>query len=98
MRRDIELVIRRLLRAPAFLLATLGTLTLGLGMFAVVYTAVQKIVIEPMPYRNPQPVRVMKTEPHERTRRGRFASSTIVSSCFAVICSKPRGTAHVARQ
>jgi len=50
--RDAELVTRRLLRAPAFAAATLGTLTLGLGMFAVVYTAVHKILIEPMPYRD----------------------------------------------
>jgi putative ABC transport system permease protein len=53
MRRDIGLAIRRLLRAPAFLTATVGTLTLGLGMFAVVYTAVHKVLIEPMQYRNP---------------------------------------------
>jgi putative ABC transport system permease protein len=53
MKRDVELVIRRLLRAPAFLTATVGTLTLGLGMFAVVYTAVHKILLEPMQYRNP---------------------------------------------
>ncbi len=51
--RDVELVTRRLLRAPAFVAATVGTLTIGLGMFAVVYTAVQKILIEPMPYKNP---------------------------------------------
>jgi putative ABC transport system permease protein len=51
--RDAELVTRRLLRAPAFVAATVGTLTVGLGMFAVVYTTVQKVLIEPMPYRNP---------------------------------------------
>ena len=34
-------------------IATVGTLTIGLGMFAVVYTAVQKILIAPMPYRHP---------------------------------------------
>jgi putative ABC transport system permease protein len=50
--RDAELVTRRLVRAPAFVAATVGTLTIGLGMFAVVYTAVQKILIAPMPYRN----------------------------------------------
>ena len=32
---------------------TIGTLTVGLGMFAVVYTAVQKILIDPMPYKDP---------------------------------------------
>jgi putative ABC transport system permease protein len=51
--RDAELVTRRLLRSPVFVGATVGTLTIGLGMFAVVYTAVQKILIEPMPYTNP---------------------------------------------
>jgi len=51
--RDAEIATRRLLRAPAFLAATVGTLTLGLGMFAVVFAVVDKVLIEPMPYRNP---------------------------------------------
>ena len=51
--RDAGFVTRRLVRAPAFVAATVGTLTLGLGMLAVVSTAVQKILIDPMPYRDP---------------------------------------------
>src|SRR5262249_42376286 len=51
--RDIELVRRRLVRAPIFAATTIGTLTIGLGMFAVVYTAVQKIMLDPMPYKDP---------------------------------------------
>jgi putative ABC transport system permease protein len=51
--RDIEMVTRRLVRAPAFVMATVGTLTIGLGMFAVVYTAAQRILIDPMPYKDP---------------------------------------------
>ena len=51
--RDIEMVSRRLWRAPVFAMVTVGTLTVGLGMFAVVYTAVQKILIDPMPYKDP---------------------------------------------
>src|SRR6185503_20244445 len=43
---------RRLVRAPAFTTATIATLTVGLGMFAVVYGAVNKIVIAPLPYRD----------------------------------------------
>jgi hypothetical protein len=46
----MELATRRLIRAPLFTLATVGALALGLGAFAVVYTAVQKILVEPMPY------------------------------------------------
>jgi putative ABC transport system permease protein len=51
--RDMERVARRLMRSPALTAAMVGTLTVGLGAFAVVYTVVQKILIEPMPYRNP---------------------------------------------
>jgi putative ABC transport system permease protein len=51
--RDLEFARRRLMRSPALVLAVVGTLTVGLGAFAVVYTAVQKILLEPMPYRNP---------------------------------------------
>jgi hypothetical protein len=37
-----------------FLVAVLGTLTGGLGTFAVVFTAVDKILLEPLPYKDPQ--------------------------------------------
>jgi hypothetical protein len=49
--RDVELVSRRLLRAPVFAVTTIGTLTIGLGMFAV-YTATRNL-IDPMPHKNP---------------------------------------------
>jgi putative ABC transport system permease protein len=51
--RDAELVTRRLMRAPAMAAVVVATLTIGLGMFGVVYTVVQKILIEPMPYDDP---------------------------------------------
>ncbi len=51
--RDAELATRRLLRAPALVLGVVGTLSIGLGLFAVVYTVVQKILIESMPYDDP---------------------------------------------
>lgn len=51
--RDAELAVRRLVRAPVFVLAMVGTLTVGLGAFAVVYTVVHKVLIEPLPYERP---------------------------------------------
>jgi hypothetical protein len=51
--RDVEIATRRLLRAPALVAAVAGTLTLGLGTFAVVYTVVQRMLIDPMPYEDP---------------------------------------------
>jgi hypothetical protein len=50
--RDIELVRRRLVRSPMFAASTIGTLTVGLGMFAFVATAVQRVLIDPMPYKD----------------------------------------------
>lgn len=51
--RDAELAMRRLVRAPAFSLSMVGTLTVGLGAFAVVLTVVTKVLIEPLPYQRP---------------------------------------------
>jgi putative ABC transport system permease protein len=50
--RDAEFVLRRLRRAPAFAIFTIGTLTIGLAMVAVVGAIVSKTLIEPLPYRN----------------------------------------------
>lgn len=51
--RDAEIAVRRLVRAPAFTLSIIGTLTVGLGAFAVVVTIVDKVLIEPLPYQRP---------------------------------------------
>ncbi len=51
--RDMEIALRRLVRAPMFMLAMVGTLTVGLSAFAVVYAVVQKVLIAPMAYERP---------------------------------------------
>jgi predicted permease len=51
--RDTEIALRRLVRAPMFLAAIVGTLTVGLGAFAVVYAVVQKVLLAPMAYERP---------------------------------------------
>jgi putative ABC transport system permease protein len=51
--RDTEIAVRRLVRAPMFMAAMVGTLTIGLGAFAVVYAVVDKVLIAPMTYEHP---------------------------------------------
>jgi predicted permease len=51
--RDPELAMRRLARAPLFVAAMIGTLGVGLGAFGVVYAAVHKVLLEPLPYERP---------------------------------------------
>ncbi|HVL66784.1 MAG TPA: ADOP family duplicated permease [Vicinamibacterales bacterium] len=53
-RRDAEFATRRLLRAPASAAAIVATLTVGLGMFAIVYTVFHKVLVEPMPHEDPE--------------------------------------------
>ena len=50
---QLNLAVRRLMRAPLFVLTTVGTLAVGLGAFAVVYAVVDKVLIEPLPYDRP---------------------------------------------
>jgi putative ABC transport system permease protein len=78
--RDVELVRRRLVRSPIFTATTIGTLTIGLGMFAVVYTAVQKVMIDPMPYKDPGNLYYVWRDygPSRDLKRGSLAGTDIV--------------------
>ena len=51
--RDTELAFRRIVRAPVFTLSIVGTLTVGLGAFAVTSAVVNKVLLAPLPYKNP---------------------------------------------
>ncbi len=52
--RDTQRAVRRLVRAPAFTLATAGTLAVGLGAFAVVWAVVDNVLLEAPAYERPQ--------------------------------------------
>ena len=51
--RDTELVVRRLLRAPLFVISMVGTLAVGLSAFAVVFAVVHGVLLAPLPYESP---------------------------------------------
>ena len=50
---DAQRAVRRLVRAPMFAAAMVGTLTVGLGAFATVYAVVDRILLAPLPYERP---------------------------------------------
>ncbi|MBO0860347.1 MAG: ABC transporter permease [Chloracidobacterium sp.] len=90
--RDVEIVRRRLARAPIFAVTTVLTLTIGLGMFAVVYTAVQKVLIDPMPYKDPGDLYYVWRDlrPKADVQRGALAGTDIVE------LQKPNGVIEAA--
>lgn len=52
--RDTQRAVRRLARAPVFTVLTVGTLALGLGAFAVVWSAVDNVLVESPDYERPE--------------------------------------------
>jgi putative ABC transport system permease protein len=51
---DLRVAIRGLSRTPAFSLVTVLTLALGLGGSAAIYTLLDRVVLDPLPYATPE--------------------------------------------
>lgn len=52
--QEIGQAVRRLARAPAFTALTVATLGLGVGAFTAVWAVVDSVLLEPMPYDDPE--------------------------------------------
>jgi len=65
--QDIRYAARQLRKSPAFTLTAWLTLALGIGVTAAVYCVIQTVLLEPLPYPDPDTlVGVAFTWPHER--------------------------------
>lgn len=51
--RDLKYAIRSLLRQPAFAAITIGTVALAIGANTAIFSVVQGVLLEPLPYENP---------------------------------------------
>ena len=75
---DIGYAMRKLRAAPAFALAAIVTLALGIGANTAIFSVVNGVLLKPLPF--PQPdhlVRVVYTQQGTATPARRWTSSTI---------------------
>ena len=66
---DIRYALRLLAKNPAFTLATVGTLALAIGATTAIYSVVQGVLLQPLPYDEPaRLVRVWEVSPQGENR------------------------------
>lgn len=72
---DLKYALRQLWRTPAFSAPALLTLALGIGVVTAVFTVVQRVVLRPLPY--PEPERLIRLwDRNESAGLPRFSVST----------------------
>ena len=67
--RDVKYAARSLARQPAFAMLTVLTLGLGIGASTAIFSAVNAVLLEPLPYDDPESVVVLFNEDRETGER-----------------------------
>src|SRR5574338_91040 len=69
--RDVAFAVRTLTRNPGFAMVAILTLAVGIGGTTAVYSAVDAVLLQPLPYQRPeQLVRIYYTDARRRIERG----------------------------
>jgi predicted permease len=77
---ELRYAIRTLRRSPGFTLSAVLTLALGIGANAAVFAVVHAVLLEPLPYRQPDRlVRLWETNPAQGIERGDVSPGTYVA-------------------
>ena len=61
---DLRYAVRLLRKTPVFTVAAIGTLALGIGANTTIFSLVQTMLLQPLPYQNPDRVVMVWEERH----------------------------------
>jgi putative ABC transport system permease protein len=64
LRRDLRFAIRQLRKSPGFAITSLVTLALGLGSATAIFTVVDGVLLQPLPYPHPQRILEISSRYH----------------------------------
>jgi len=79
LRQDLRQAIRAFRRAPAFTLAAIAALSLGIGANTAVFAVVHAVVLAPLPYSEPERlVRLWESNAGQRIERSTVSPGTFV--------------------
>ena len=59
--QDVRYSLRSLRRAPAFPIAAIATLALGIGATTAIFTTLNAVLLKPLPYPNPEDLYSVRT-------------------------------------
>ena len=88
--RDVRYGLRVLLRAPGFTAAAVITLALGVGATSAIYSVVRTVVLEPLPYHEPDRLVAIW-----ETNRGGTARNVIAPANFVAWRERSRTLEHL---
>lgn len=74
-RRDVQYAIRTLLRAPGFTFVAVFTLALGIGAVTIIYSIINNVLFDPLPYPNSDRLVNVRIEDLETGRLARNSFS-----------------------
>jgi len=77
--RNLRYAVRTLGRAPAFALAAILVMALGIGATTTLFTVVRSVLLEPLPFNDPERLVML----YEQSSDGKFPDNIVAGGTFA---------------